>query len=555
MPRRRYRALVDADDFGLSDLPSHNLELAAHAEESVKAEPSAKIVSHPSFLHPAFSGGKPSPQTILTLQRQHGNQAVQRWVTNYSAQQNRVSRQATAAPAPKNPSAERLFEDYKNFYWGLGNAQQRNPSIFRQQLAIRLDRELPMAHFTNIGGFDHPTQHSSELAFIQQKLDELKEVMRQEKILALREHARLGIEKMKAHEELQAQGRSEHLYAGVVLDEMDDKIRKQVSDIGEYVSLDDVYELSHMLGHKTYLKQGVAKARSEEEKLKAEAEKGRKEMERLKDEKPGFFKTLWSVVGWEDFGDFMIDALLTVGTAGAGKVARGAYKARKARKIIHARKAIRMARRLKRAQKVKELGEAAKTAVSAIKKDPDQIKDMASWVLDNSSAIGRKIITDFIANGMATATTGKDQSQSSILTARPRKEYIQYMVDQSLGLNSELSKDYVQMMFWAYATGREATGTRMLRAFFSVALKRRGLANLIHATINHTGKLDFPDNSEDFKAIGLDFLNVAISTTGEMINDFVMALPYFDEYRSTLEPMVETARKTLVNLIRTEIGS
>jgi hypothetical protein len=412
-----------------------------------------------------------------------------------------------------------------------------------------------MDEFHNMGVFEHPEQHPREIAYIRQKLAELKGLMAQEKTKALRKQALLGLQTATTRQSLQEQGRFENMAAEKALEEIADKNTQMFFANGDYAAVDDLDQWDIMLNNKMYVKHGEADAKREEEKLKASGEGIRNEMEQLKDEEPGILETIWSVVGWDDFGDFLIDAALTVGTAGAGKVARGAYKAKKARKIAHARKAIRMARRMKRVQKVKQLGEAAKTAVTAIKKDPGKVKDMAQWVLENSSSVGRKIITDFIANSSATATTGKDQSQSSVITARPRKEYIQYMVDQYLGLNSDLAKDYVQMMFWAYATGRKDSGNRLLHAFLSVALKRRGLANLIHSTINYTGKLDFPDSVEDLKATGVDIANTAVSTAGEMLQDFVMALPYFDEYKSILEPMIETARKTLVNLIRTEIGN
>lgn len=111
-----------------------------------------------------------------------------------------------------------------------------------------------------------------------------------------------------------------------------------------------------------------------------------------------------------------------------------------------------------------------------------------------------------------------------------------------LNVSEEQGRKYVELSHIALFAGKDASHRRLLGAFLSVAVRRRGLANIVDAVVKRTARLEIPT---DLTAVGVSVADVALTTLREVINDFLNGLPYVEKYRSVLQWPIEAALKTL----------
>ncbi len=313
--------------------------------------------------------------------------------------------------------------------------------------------------------------------------------------------------------------------------------KQRTQALGEFAVAEDFVHVVNMLNKKTHLQIGADKAAREEQQLNAEVDAVTREMEGQDDDDPGLWSQVWSVVGWDSWTDFAKDMLFTAATLGASKYFRAGKRGKKALDLANAAKGARKLKYLKRLDKLKDIKDVSERLMVAVAGQQAEVSSLVKWARGNASGLARKIVTDLASD----AATRGVKGGTSVVISRINKGYVQALVDEWLNVSEDQAKQYVKLSHIALLAGKEDSHARMLKAFLSVAVRRRGLTNLIDAVITKTGSLDVPT---DLGAAGIDVANIAITTAREVINDFVNGLPYIDKYKTWLQAPIEAALKS-----------
>lgn len=503
---------------------------------------------------------------VLDLQRQAGNGAVVELIrgvarADRSHPQPIVLQRQPAPTAPGEASltegmsaddadylAQALLKDYHAFYNRLMGANTiADFTHYRLKLMQELDA-IGIDGAVDRGVFDKPLEHMADVALMSEKLAAVKAKLAYQHAHATKLWAWLDGEVAKERTALSAGSFTDQ--SGLhILTQSYDKAKKRVAGLGDLAVAEDFVHVVDMVKQKSHRTFGAQQAVRDEEKLTAESEAFSREMAELEDDdEPGFLSKAWSVLGWDSPKDFLKDAALTVGTLGYSKYARTAKRGKRALDLA---KAARMSRKLKyakRMKKITEIGDAAKKLLTAVGDHQAEITNVLSWIKGNAASLARKIFTDLVSD----APTGGVKGAPSVAIGRITKGFIQAQVDDLLDVSEEQGKKYAELSSLSLAAGREDSARRMMRAFLSVAMRRRGLTNVIDTAIKKLASLDVPTN---LKAAGINVADIAITTVAEVINDYVNGLPYVDKYRKFLEIPIETARKILQKFAQSVLGT
>ena len=527
----------------LSHVRVHTDDRAAEASNEIRA----RAFTTGSDIY--FARGQYSPGTTS------GSRLLGHELTHVVQQTGAIQRQAepthVSEPTAEDAAyiARSVKDDFYALYNGLSQAQHgmHHYSAFRQSLIQELDA-LDVTEKIGQGVFDEPLTHLEQIYHLSYQLSDVSDKIRVEHERALARWAWIE-RQVDAERERLVAGTLEDQMALSVLERAYTEATARLNANEELTVRDDFAGITRMLQNKTHVTAGKTQSQREQEKLSEELAASEDELEALgEDDSPGVVSQVWSVVGWESFGDFLSDVALTVATGGAGKIYKATKRAKKVRAASKVRKAAQARRFAKRAEKLEKMRGAAVSLVEAIDDYQKEIGSLIRWTRTNAGGIATRIATDIAASGFA---AGNVQGAASMAVNRLTKDYIQALVDDVLDVSGELAEEYLKLAFVARMAGKESSERRMTQAFLSVAFRRRGLTNLIHAAVSKTSRLDIPT---DLKSLGIDLANVAITTVGEVINDFVIALPIPEEARKYVEIPVETLRKTLVNVARNALS-
>ena len=443
--------------------------------------------------------------------------------------------------------AQEVLKDFHAFYRRLMNANTIGTfTHYRDGLMKELDA-IGVDAAVDRGVFTKPLDHMDAITTISEKLAAITAKLADQNAKAKKVWTWLESEVARERAALSAGSFGEQT-ASKILGDSFDKAKARVGGLGDLAVGEDFVHVVDMVNKKTHRKFGEEQAARDEEKLEGETAAFDEEMADLEDDdEPGLLSTVWSVVGWDSPWDFVKDVGLTVVTLGYSKYARSAKRGRKAYKKAKKAKLARKLRQGKRLEKVKEIAEAVKRIAKFEELHHAEVTSAIGWVKNNVKSLARKIFTDLVSD----AATGGVKGGVSVAVNRITKGYIQAQVDDALDVSEDQGKKYVELSITALRSGKEDSSRRLMRAFLSVALRRRGVTNIIDTVTKKLGSIDIPTS---LKSAGVDLANMAITTAGEVINDFINGLPYVNRYRSTIETVIEAGRKFLQKVAQSALG-
>lgn len=453
---------------------------------------------------------------ILNMQRQYGNAYVQRHLIQREGGDPAVAEETSESEQLQ----ETIYEDFTLIRGELWDAQKQNFTTRRRTLI----NEIGML-VANLGEKTVP-----QLQTVETKMVDFQDNMVDETLNARTVWEDLESWYVEELETLEGETDYAAVMAMDLLTKEYENSKKNVDKVDTWLFDEDFLGLFYMLEHSTHIAKGEEIATQEE----MENEKVLEGFDPDEEEEPGILSTAWDVFGWDSFGDFAVDALITVGTAGVGKALRYGYKAHKARK------AYKRVKRVKQALKVKKIAKAANGIDNILElldaNADDQIANMFTWMQGNWTKIAKKVGTDLAAEGLA----GEDgiQNIGTDIVERATKEYLGEIVTKFLGKDSKWEKKMARHAFAASISSRTRKRAKTLFiAYFSQNAKRRVLTNCLHKSLIETASFENP-----LDASWLD--DALISAAMEMAQDLVGVLPLFDN--SLASSALETVRKTLV---------
>jgi hypothetical protein len=493
--------------------------------------------------------GRLRPANVLALQARAGNAAVTN-LFGAAGPSPTVQRQPVGATSDISAEdaeyvATDVQSDFYSLYQGLMRANTLpNTTQYRHGLMLQLD-DIGMEAAVDRGVFTDPRSHMNDIGVISEKLHNVQAKLTAQNAHAKRLWTQFDAQCVTAQNELRL-GAADEQNAAAILGESYGNSKQRFQSLGSYAVAEDFVHTVDMLKNNTHLALGKTQAAREEQQLTAESEALARDLADTGAEGPGFWGTVWSVVGWDSFGDFVGDLALSAATLGASKWLKGAKRGKKALEAAKLARGARKVKYLKRLAKLDKIKDATERMVVAVAQHQAEISSLTKWARANAASLMRKLATDLISDA---ATQGVQQVPSTVIS-RVTKGYVQVVVDEVLNVSEEQAKQYVKLSNIALFAGKEDSHRRLLGAFMSVAVRRRGLTNMIHTTLSRTGRFEVPT---DLKAVGVDLASIAITTAREVINDFLNGLPYVDAYKSYLQGPIEAALKTLEKAVQAEL--
>jgi hypothetical protein len=456
---------------------------------------------------------------ILDMQRQYGNAYVQRYLIQRAPPDETVAE--PEAVDETEALREEIYDDYITIRDELYDSHTVNYTIRRRDLinkwgllVANLDEKSP-----------------DQLESVRSDQLDMQEKMADETLDARASWENLESWYVEDMEILQNETDYASVIAMDLLTKEYEATKKNVdADKMWWLVEEDLLGLSYMLENGTHITKGEELA-AEEEMENAEVLAG---LDPDEEEEPGMLETAWDVFGWDSFGDFAIDAVLTIGTAGIGKAARYGYKAHKARKKY---KRLRKAQKLLKAKKIAKAANGADEMIKLVSENAgEQIELLFTWLKSNWRKVAKKVSSDLIAEGIM-AEEGVENIGTDI-AERATKEYLGKIVSEYLGKDSKWERKMARHAFAASVSKRTRRRAKSLFiAYFSQNAKRRILTNALHKSLIETSSFENP-----LTATWLE--DVLITSAGEMAQDLVAVLPLFDN--STAEYLLETVRKSLM---------
>lgn len=453
------------------------------------------------------------------MQRQYGNAFVQYYLIQRDPQGE------AAAEAPVDTAREARLEDIYETYITI-----RNELWDSNTVNVTIWRRDYLNKWSNlVADLDEKT--AAQLDTVEDKQAAMQNEMMDQTLDAEAMWADLESWYVEEIDDLQGETDYEAVVAMDLLTKEYERA-KGIVNAGtmSWLTTEDLLGLSYMLENSTHI-QKAEEIAYREEMQNAEV---LHDLDPDEEEEPGLLGTAWDIFGWDSFGDFLIDAVITVGTAGLGKAARVGYKTYKARKKY---KRIKRAQKLLKARKIAKAANAADDLVKLVNENAgEEIELLFSWIKSNWSKVAKKVSSDLIAEGI-TAEEGVDNVANDI-AERATKEYIGDIVKAYLGKDDKWEKKMARFAFAASLSSRTRRRAKTLfKAYFAQNAKRRILTNCIHKSLIESASLENPLSAKWLE-------DVLITSAGEMAQDLVAVLPLFDD--STAAYVLEAVRKTLM---------
>ncbi|HET9444143.1 MAG TPA: hypothetical protein VFO65_12515 [Acidimicrobiales bacterium] len=454
---------------------------------------------------------------VLQLQRTAGNAAV-------TGLLQREGPEEDAGPPPESPDWEPLRDELGEHLWAFMEAGANYPSATRRRWAKAFSALWEQ--------MAEPGDHSeAQLAHFRKAFDKLDDLFVDENTAAFDLWSVLSTEYQAELEYLTDSPLPDERAAAEVLAELFAETEKRVDVTADHLVQEDLAPLHQMLENGAHLERGrrlAAKESAAREAARAElAEEGEGEAS------PGALELAWDVVGWDSTEEFAADVILTVVTAGAGKVLKIVVKGRKAAKKLGRLEKLAKLRKLRKAARARKLAQGAADLVKAVKEAvAGGASDSAGWLKANWRKTARAYATDELGEW----ASGGDPGEAKTALERLSKDVITAYAGDVVGVSSADEKEQLGDALVAFAAGLTAIGRKDLKRYFAMNLKRRGLSNLLYYSL----RVGVGETAASKDVV----VDAAASTAAEMAQDLVLRLTGSGALG---EAMVETARKTVQN--------